>query len=207
MKRNILVLLMGFMSRRVKNVTVLILKTMIMGAIKMLMIIIIMRWVLIHIHKSDSIFSLCFLQLVRDCCAAPPDKKRKKRSTTDLTTTFGGFEYTFSLSDSAGTWDDAQAKCSESQENLASIPSREVHDYLISISQTAQLAAPVWIGGSDSINEGVIKWIDNEAFSFNEPLVPGTNQEDKDCLAFSESSGTGGFTYIYLWKFKIIILI
>lgn len=148
-----------------------------------------------NLYGIGKIIFCCCLKLVRGCCAAPADKKRKKRATTEVSTTIGSFEYTFSLSDSEGTWDDAQAKCSESQENLASIPSTEVHDYLISISQTAQLDAPVWIGGSDSINEGTIKWIDNEAFSFNDPLEPGTNQEDKDCLAFSESSGTGGLAY------------
>ena len=74
--------------------------------------------------------------------------------------------------------------------NLASILSKKVQDYLIS----EQLNGPVWIGGSDSNNEGTIEWIDNEEFSFNDPLESGANQDDKDCLAFTESSGTGGLT-------------
>lgn len=129
-----------------------------------------------------------------DCCAASfaPSKRRKKRATTELSTTIENFEYKFSISDSEETWNDAQARCSDSQMNLASILSKVVQDYLI--SQAAQLDGPVWIGGSDSNNEGTIEWIDNEDFSFNDPLESGANQDDKDCLAFTESSGTGGFT-------------
>ena len=96
------------------------------------------------------------------------------------------------MSDSEVTWNDAQASCSNSQKNLASIPSREVQDYLV--SQAALLEDKVWIGGSDSNNEGTVEWIDNEAFSFNEPLETGENQDDKDCLAFYESNVIGGFS-------------
>ena len=133
-----------------------------------------------------------------DCCAASfaPSKKRKKRATTELSTTIEKFEYKFSLSDTQENWNDAQARCSDSQKNLASILSKEVQDYLISQTQAAQLDGPVWLGGSDSNNEGTIEWIDNEDFNFNDPLESGTNQDDKDCLAFTESSGTGGFTYL-----------
>ena len=127
------------------------------------------------------------LKAVVGCCAASSVsfKKRKKRATTEFSTTIGSYEYKFSLSDSEENWNDAQARCSDLQMNLASIASREVQDYLI--SQATQFDGPVWIGGSDSNNEGTVEWIDNEAFSFNTPLESGANQQDKDCLAFSDT--------------------
>ena len=100
-------------------------------------------------------------------------------------------EYDFSLSDSAANWNDAQASCSGSQKNLASITSGEVQGYLIPQLDTSQLNDPVWIGGSDSNTEGNLEWIDSTAFSFKNPLPPDANDETKDCLAFSPGSNTG----------------
>ena len=123
------------------------------------------------------------------CCAASSVsyKKRKKRAITEFSTTIGTYEYKFSLSDSEENWNDAQARCSASQSNLASITSREIHDYLISQLRFARFDGPVWIGGSDSNTEGTVEWIDSEALSFNAPLESGANQQDKDCLTFSDT--------------------
>lgn len=53
------------------------------------------------------------------------------------------------------------------------------------------MAEPVFIGASDSGNEGTFVWADEEIWSFNSPLTSRSNDESNDCLGFAANSDRG----------------
>nr|ACO82038.1 C-type lectin 5 [Perca flavescens] len=80
-------------------------------------------------------------------------------------TQFGSRCFSFNIQ--RKSWTDAENFCKAAGGNLASVHSEEEHEFLRTfIKQVSGLNRRTWIGGSDSVQEGVWQWSDGSPFNY-----------------------------------------
>ncbi|KAF1383035.1 hypothetical protein PFLUV_G00150070 [Perca fluviatilis] len=73
----------------------------------------------------------------------------------------------FSFNFQGKSWSDAETFCKSAGGNLASIHSEEEHVFLKTfVNQVSGENRRTWIGGFDSVQEGVWMWIDGSTFDY-----------------------------------------
>ncbi|XP_028447511.1 galactose-specific lectin nattectin-like [Perca flavescens] len=87
-------------------------------------------------------------------------------------TPFGSRCFSFNIQKK--TWTDAEDFCKAAGGNLASVHSAEEYDFLKTyIHQVAGEIERTWMGGFDSVQEGVWMWSDGSTFDYTS-WAPGT---------------------------------
>ncbi|XP_057184492.1 CD209 antigen-like protein C [Triplophysa rosa] len=102
------------------------------------------------------------------------------------------------ISSEKKSWSESRSYCRERGTNLVIINNRKEQDFVKKISGTERL----WIGLSDSDEEGRWKWVDGSTltYSFWKSEEPNRNAGDENC-AVSDSSGWDDYVCTNAFKF------
>ena len=115
--------------------------------------------------------------------------------TTTITTTtllplawqtFVGAEWALVVESAGVTWEEASLTCEGHGGSLASITSWEIQKW---INSQFGLSNRIWIGGSDSAEEGTFTWAGGDSWEYsNWNGCPVSNDNNKNCVAIKNSA-------------------
>ncbi|XP_051785373.1 alpha-N-acetylgalactosamine-specific lectin-like isoform X2 [Erpetoichthys calabaricus] len=66
------------------------------------------------------------------------------------------------------TWSEAEENCKHYEGHLASVPSAEVNNFIISLikKSNGNTLAATWLGGYNTVKDGTFMWTDGSKFGF-----------------------------------------
>uniref|UniRef100_UPI0037E93347 galactose-specific lectin nattectin-like n=1 Tax=Semicossyphus pulcher TaxID=241346 RepID=UPI0037E93347 len=105
----------------------------------------------------------------------------------------------------AKDWTDAEVSCVSVGGNLASVHNKVQYDGIRSLIKKATgKDARTWIGGSDSMKEGVWLWSDGSKFAFKfwGPHEPNNAQKKEHCLELNFKASKGRMPKLHVEEMK-----
>ena len=77
-------------------------------------------------------------------------------------------------------WTEAENFCKSSEGHLASVTSKEVHEFIL--EEARKRKTKVWIGATDQESEGAWKWSDHSLFDFRGWIYKPDEDKNVNCV-------------------------
>ena len=123
-------------------------------------------------------------------CQSPPDRIFNGNTFQTLNFTREQLSFTYNLYKLHKTWDDAEAHCQAEGGHLASIRTDEQEMEVMTLTGGLN----VWLGGTDSEQEGNWRWADGTAMGYTQWRQGfGKRGYENNCVAMLENGDWGDF--------------